>query len=396
MKGGGGRARALRVGLVASEVFDLRQGNLGGFGKAAAEFSRLTARRPDLGWECLWILPRAAGGGVGGDGMIHGSPAVRRDASPTKFVAALRRARPDLLLLVDLQAIYRIPFWALPRTPVIVWVRDPWSPADKRVLATLRVPGQPGVRPQGLMARDLRSFRRDALVARALGRRVAWAVPARFLSPKIPQTYGGDPASVHLLPNFALRGDAGGQARAPRPTVLFMGRLDPVKRPWIAVEVARRMPEVDFVMVGTSHLRGPGAWVSPGPETAPRNVRRVDAALGPDQARAYAAAWVLLNSSIHEGLPLTFQEALAHGLPVVAALDPERVVSRFGRFVGEEPGDGMAAVPRFVAALAELLGDREQRETLGSRGRAWVEATHNETAFVESFRRICRELGLPA
>ena len=46
------------------------------------------------------------------------------------FVRELRRARPDVLLSIDYRPSYDTTFKALPRTPMIVWVRDRAPPED--------------------------------------------------------------------------------------------------------------------------------------------------------------------------------------------------------------------------------------------------------------------------
>jgi hypothetical protein len=78
----------------------------------------------------------------------------------------------------------------------------------------------------------------------------------------------------------------------------------------------------------------------------------------------------------------------------VSCLDPDQVVSRFGRFVGQEAGDGLAALPRFESALRELLGSQELRSRLGHEGRRWVDSVHTESNFLKVFGEICAGLGL--
>jgi len=41
--------------------------------------------------------------------------------------------------------------------------------------------------------------------------------------------------------------------KATVPTVAFLARLDPIKRPWLYVELARRLPDVMFLMAGSAY-----------------------------------------------------------------------------------------------------------------------------------------------
>ena len=382
----------LRVGIVTSEAFDYRLTNLGGFGKAGSNLARLFSSCPELGIDASWVMPRhyAPNDRSAALPLLHGCEVVWRKHPIAAFRRALREARFNMLIAIDFQSIYRLPIWLLPRVPVLFWLRDPWSPEDKSRMATLKTPDDSATATQGLFSRNLRSFRFDVLAAKLTGRRLAYAAPAELVFRRIPSTYGFRPRTTHLLPNFHLGGGNPGP-RAEQPTVLFVGRFDPVKRPWIVHEIARRMPDIRFKMAGATQLKGPGAW---NPHPTPPNVTYLGLIDGEAKAAAFSRAWVLLNTSIHEGLPITFQEALAFGVPIVSALDPDEVASRFGRYVGQELGDGVAAVPRFVAALRELIGSNEMRTSLGGRGREWVESVHTEENFIKAFGKICCELGL--
>ena len=52
-------------------------------------------------------------------------------------------------------------------------------------------------------------------------------------------------------------------------------------------------------------------------------------------------AWFIVNLSVHEGLAISFLEALACETPIVALVDPGGLVSSYGRYAGSFPGDGM-------------------------------------------------------
>jgi hypothetical protein len=73
---------------------------------------------------------------------------------------------------------------------------------------------------------------------------------------------------------------------------------------------------------------------------------------------------------------------------VLACVDTDRVVSRFGIYAGDFPGDGLAALPSLRAGLERLLGDHELRERLGAAGRAWVCGRHTPDRFLAAFRSL--------
>jgi len=180
----------------------------------------------------------------------------------------------------------------------------------------------------------------------------------------------------------------GAMTKASDPRVAFLARLDPYKRPWLCVELARRFPDVEFLLAGHAHYRGEGAWE---PTDLPSNVRMLGHVDGPDKVALLRSAWVLVNTSIHEGLAVSMLEALACETPLLSCVDPGGLVSRFGVFAGRFDGNGLDALPSLQAGLGRLLGQASLRARLGSEGRQWVAQTHNPQTFLRAFRLLCTQ-----
>ena len=198
--------------------------------------------------------------------------------------------------------------------------------------------------------------------------------------------------TVELLPNPVDLG-APRVPRARDPLVVVLGRLDPYKRPWIAVEVARRLPRVRFRFLGRRRFTGPGSWE---PRNLPPNVELAGNVGGSAQARRRSARRGRCSkTSLHEGIPATFFEAMTTATPIVSGLDPDGVVSRAGIPVGATDGHGLEAVPAYVAALERLLADEDARRRLGAAGRAWVTARHGPGRFLAAFDGLVAALGPP-
>jgi glycosyltransferase involved in cell wall biosynthesis len=107
-----------------------------------------------------------------------------------------------------------------------------------------------------------------------------------------------------------------------------------------------------------------------------RNVHWIEEyVLDRDRIRRFlGAADVYAFPSRHEGFPVAPVEAMASGLPVVAA-DAPGISDLFSA----GPEHGGLVVPRgepvaFAHALQQLLTDRDRRRTLGANARARVEA----------------------
>ncbi len=377
--------RRLKVGILTNEVFDVTRGRIGGFGWAACAAAQQFQTRPELGVEPVLLTGELRDDGRG-EARVHDTRLVLKPRSALLHAARLRAERLDLLLTIDWRRGYRLHALALPRTPLAVWVRDPRTPDDVLRIAGIRVPGAPGEIPAGVRSADARSLSGVARLAPWLRRPFALVTPEPALAAKVPGAYGLRGAAVALLPNpIALL--RGAPAKSPRPTVVFVGRLDPVKRPWLVFELARRLPDVTFQVLGRPHLR----WRPP---PAPPNLELLGHLDGDDKAARLAGAWVLVNTSPHEGLAVSFLEALAAETPLAAFVDTGGVVSRFGLCAGPSEGAGTAELPALEAVLRRLLDDESLRVGLGRSGRAWVEAVHGPDPFAAGFVALRRRLGL--
>jgi glycosyltransferase involved in cell wall biosynthesis len=383
-----GTFKRIKVGIVANEFFGREVGGFGGFGWAARQVARLFNEHPEHGFEAVFLnrtLPSSAGGG-----RVHNTPLITRNGGRLSEIRSVRAERPDLLLMIEYRPSYRFFAGALPRTPIIVWVRDPRPPEDVRKVQTLRIPGSPGSRPQGISEIDCTSLSLIVRASRLLARPVLFATQAPHLIDKVPGTYGVTPPDVSFLPN-PLNLNPGDMSKSGRPRVVFLGRLDPIKRPWLFAELAGHFPEVEFLFLGHNHFRGEGSWQ---PESLPPNVQLLGHLEGAEKLRLLSSAWALVNSSIHESMAVSMLEALACETPVISCQNPEEVVSRFGMYVGRWDGDGLDALPRFGEALSRLLQDAATRARLGREGRTWLTETHNPARFLKAFRELCARAGL--
>jgi glycosyltransferase involved in cell wall biosynthesis len=93
------------------------------------------------------------------------------------------------------------------------------------------------------------------------------------------------------------------------PVVLWMARMAPVKNPSLALEVARLLPEINFLMAGGGEL------FDQIKAQAPSNVRLLSWV---DAAEVIPAADIFLSTSLNEGIPYSLLEVLSAGVPVVA------------------------------------------------------------------------------
>jgi hypothetical protein len=98
--------------------------------------------------------------------------------------------------------------------------------------------------------------------------------------------------------------------------VLWVGRAESVhKRPQLCLEVARRCPEVSFLMILNPRDPGVEAEIR---RTAPAHVRIIERIPVPQMPAVFRRAALLLNTSRLEGFPNVFLQAALSGVPIAS------------------------------------------------------------------------------
>jgi glycosyltransferase involved in cell wall biosynthesis len=373
-----------KLGIVANEFFDPALGRMGGFGWLAKESARILREDARQRVEPFYLTGELRGPSGVRETRSNGVPLIYSQTDWGEYLKAIRAHKIDHLLTIDYRPDYDYALAALPQAPVVIWVQDPRPPEDIRKIDSLRIPNTCPTRPEGIQAIDCRPLQEVLRRAGASGRKVIFASPAPQLIEKMEGTYGVTPSHLAFLP-YGTDVDVNPIRKSPRPRVIFLGRLDPIKRPWVFLEVARSFPDAEFLVMGQSHFKGGGAW---SPDDVPGNVRFLGHVDGAGKRHLLSSAWALLNTSIHEALPVSFLEALQFEVPVISCQNPEGIASRFGAYVGRWDGTGLDSVPAFVESLGRILGDARLRKRLGREGRRWVRENHGRDKFLSAFQSL--------
>jgi glycosyltransferase involved in cell wall biosynthesis len=168
--------------------------------------------------------------------------------------------------------------------------------------------------------------------------------------------------------------------------VIFVGSLRPFKGPHAVVEAARRLPHLEFSLIGDGPMRA-------ALETAARDLHNLHL-LGPlpptavrDQLRQ---SDIFLFPSRWEGFPKVIMEAAACGLPVVARGDyqPETVIDGQTGFLAADDEE-------LFARVSQLAASSDLRGSMGAAARAhmlqfdWTPITRR---WEDAFLRIAAAL----
>ncbi len=175
-----------------------------------------------------------------------------------------------------------------------------------------------------------------------------------------------------------------------RRGILWMARMDEWKQPELFLELASRMPEASFLMVG----RPSDIDVAAMPRLQSRinglaNLKWVKWVPFEDTVRLFEEAAIFVNTSRVEGFPNTFLQAAACGTPIVSwAVNPGRILERFHMgYCADQDWD------RFEHFIRELWADEQLRTTMGENGRRYVQEQHNPAVIARQYVELFASLG---
>ncbi len=140
-----------------------------------------------------------------------------------------------------------------------------------------------------------------------------------------------------------------------------------------ARELAERFPGVRFIAMGRANDESMDRALRR-KYVGSTNVEMSGFISGERKNQVLEEAWILVNTSVSEGFPVSFPEAAAHGCAILSPQDPEGFSSRFEYHVGDGDLD---------AGLSFLLAsDRWRRK--GEEGYAYVSEFHEKGRVVDS------------
>lgn len=149
--------------------------------------------------------------------------------------------------------------------------------------------------------------------------------------------------------------------------VLWVSNLRALKRPELALELARQLPEVSFTLAG-GPMPGGQTYFDDVAAAAARlpNVTMLGPVRYAETGALFDRARIFLNTSSIEGFPNTFLQAWIRAVPVVSFFDPDGMVNRLqlGRIAG--------SLDDMREAIRGLLDVHAYRENIGARAREFV------------------------
>lgn len=175
----------------------------------------------------------------------------------------------------------------------------------------------------------------------------------------------------------------------PRNSLLWVGTISRNKRPELLLELAKRLPQFKFIMVG-------------GPSSTPSNgsyfdtIRQAAGALPNLEFKGFLPlsqvepyfdrAAILINTSSHEGVPTTFLQAWARGIPTVAFVDIG------ARLQGLPVYPVVREIDDAALEIEQLFANEIYRHRAAARCLEYFSKTHSPAGILAKYENLFAEL----
>lgn len=374
--------RKIRVGLLIDEFFGGAGTAFGGYGALARKYIAKYIPNDDIEMDVLL----GAGGHRFRPRKYHVDNVnlyrlPRRHWASRQF---LRRKNYDIYLSIELTTD-----WVLRHEPdttkkLILWIQDPRpKSAWKNTIDTMQSIKDPCFYVQHVYdtVNMLNSQHRVKFISQGYSLN-ALALELYNLPKNTPIQYLPNPIEMDMDFQFDIS--------KKKKQVIFLGRLEAQKRCWLFCEVAKRMPEYEFFVLGQffRYQEDNRRMMSPYMNGDIPNLHFVGHVDGDQKSKLLRESRILLSTAIWEGIPISWLESLSYGTLLVSDLEREDLARKFGKFVGEIPGDGFDGVDKFIPAIRELMENDEEYSKTASAAVAYIRERHNIPRFVRDMRNV--------
>jgi len=168
--------------------------------------------------------------------------------------------------------------------------------------------------------------------------------------------------------------------------ILWAGRVHPVKRPELFLDLAQRLPQYKFRLVGGSDAGATDFAALCNRARSLGNVEMTGFVPYADVEPYFDGASLLVNTSLGEGFPNTFMQAWSRGIPTVSFFDPGTRVN------GVDVGMVVPDLDAMERALLRLKTDSTYWHEQGSRAADHFRLNYTVERTVDNYERIFQDL----
>lgn len=175
--------------------------------------------------------------------------------------------------------------------------------------------------------------------------------------------------------------------KADPPIILWVGSMAEVKQPHLFVELAKRIPEANFQMIG-GKSNNPKLYEKIKEHTKNlNNFEYVGVVPFNEINKYFSRASILVNTSLFEGFPTSFAQAWVNNVPVVSLnVDPDNLLSDYGL------GFYSKNFEQLIKDIKRLMNNTDLRIKMGTHAHSYAEKEHNASVIVKEYIDIINSL----
>ncbi|MCP1223116.1 glycosyltransferase family 4 protein [Sebaldella sp. S0638] len=373
----------MKAALLVEEFFDKELGGYGGYGMLAREY--IAEYIPGEGLELETFLERSKNPR---EMILDGNKKVSYIPKPDifhpfKLKKYLEEKKIDIYLSIECQRIVKEVFKYENNKKLILWIQDPRPHDDWDKIRSLN--GDEYESYLNYYSKNEKDIN-DLLSKLISEKRLILITQGKYLKDKAKRLYNlPDDIPIDFVPNPVRIPEFDIEKKPETNIITFLGRLSNVKRPWIFLEMAKQLPQYEFYVCGVGHEKYQEDYKDI------KNIKFFGHINGEEKEDILTKTQILVNTSIHEAIPISFLEALSYGASIVSCQNPDDITEMFGKYIGKVSGEGHESIEKFVLAVKELMENRETLYNNRKNGREYVCKVHSIEKFTQTLRKIITE-----
>ncbi|MEO0143805.1 MAG: glycosyltransferase family 4 protein [candidate division WOR-3 bacterium] len=155
------------------------------------------------------------------------------------------------------------------------------------------------------------------------------------------------------------------------PLIIWVSHLSERKRPELFIEIAKKLPEYKFIMIGSDSPNYPKERIL---NNKPNNLEYLGKLTIDETNNYFRKAWILVNTSFkeREGFPNTFLQAFKYRAVVVSiSVDPDDILKNYK--IGFLVGD----LENAIKVIKEIIENEKLREEITQRAYNYLINNHS-------------------
>lgn len=285
----------------------------------------------------------------------------------------LLRKKYDLFLSIELtSSSYKILKIDNKKTPLLLWIQDPRPWYEWREINTVKL------YPESCYW-DGKVY--EYIHELHLLDKVNFITQGESLNNKARDLYRlNNDTPIKLIPN-PIETNKQIDLHSKKNQIIFLGRIESVKRGWLFCEIAKRLPKLEFYVLGQTFREKDRMSSIISKYKNIENLHFAGHVDGEEKGKYLMESKILVNTSIHEAIPISFLEALSYGTLIVSNRNQENLTSKFGIWVGDVIGDGFESVDRYVQGIQHIIDNDEERQLKAKEAIQYINSVHNINKF---------------